>query len=292
MKRLFVPTLLTILAFLLAFACEDRSVDPPYTNPDAIMDLLDGSEDAQEAADYDFIDTGSYTTLGDVQSGDFGTIQYKLEIDSALPTYHINMGDTVVVDAIEAQEAYAYSQFQIFYKLVLKNSVGDSVIKHLVTDSTKARKRHYTLKLGESNQIFRGWVYWGTNMIFNLASSQPNITWTSDEQGELPVSNSIIRKSELTALSPGDRITVQYNGLPSDVGYLHINETGNPRRIKFERVNDVIQEAKWTVSGNYLDTVQYFYAGIEYYRRNTLASADTTDTDFMFMGLMYPISEK
>lgn len=291
MKSFIFPIALIALAFLIAFGC-DRSVDPPYTNPAAIIDLLKVDDIAQEVEDFDFIDTGSYTTLADAQSGDFGTVQYKLEIDSALLTYRVDMGDTVIIDAIRAQEANAYSQYQIFYRLTLKNETGDSVVKHLVTDSTRARKRHYTLKLGESTQPFRGWVYWGTNMIFNLSQTQPNIKWFSAEQGELPNSSEIIRKNEIPALKPGDRITVQYQGLPSDIGYLHINETGTPRRIKFNRINDVIKEAEWTVSSNYQGRDYFYYAGIEIYRRNTLASADTSETDFLFMGLMYPISDQ
>ncbi|NIP42363.1 MAG: hypothetical protein GWO41_05880 [candidate division Zixibacteria bacterium] len=291
MNKLIIVMVLTLAAFLITFAC-DRSVDPPYTNPAAIMDLLEVDELAQEAEEFDFIDTGSYTTLADAQSGDFGTTQYKLEIDSALLSYRVDVGDTVLVDAIWAKEAYAYSRYQIFYKLTLKNEAGDSVMKHLVTDSTRARKRHYLLKLGQSTQPFRGWVYWGTNMIFNLSRTQPNIRWFSEEQGELPNSNEIIRKTNIPALKPGDRITVQYQGLPSDIGYLNINETGTTRRIKFTRVNDVIKEAEWTVSSNYQGKDHFYYAGVEIYRYTTLGSADTTDTDFLFMGLMYPISDQ
>ncbi len=292
MKHIFWPLAMFAAVVIIIGGCGRKSIDTLYTNPDAIVDLLQVDDQAIEAADYDFIDTSSYFNLVAALSGDIGTIEYKVAIDSEQTTYDVSVGDTVDVGGLRAKEANASSKYQIFYSLILKNQDGDSVVKHLTTNPTNAYKNAYLLQLGAFSSTLRGWVFWGTTPILNLGRSIPNVTWTSSRQGSLPNSNSIIMKSDYPALSPGEKITVRYTGQSTDLVFLNINENGSPKRIKFTRMNDVVQEADWTVSNDYGGNDYYYYAGVEAYQRETLSSSDSTKVNFAYLGLMYKIESE
>lgn len=292
MKYFFWPLALIAAAAIFIGGCGRKSIDTLYTNPDAIVDLLQIDEQAIEAADYDFIDTSSYFNLISALSGDIGTIEYKLHIDSVQTTYDVSVGDTVDVGGLRAKEANASSDYKIFYSLILKNQAGDSVIKHIATNPSNAKKKAYLLQLGAFSSPLRGWVFWGTTPILNLGRSIPNVTWTSSRQGSLPNSNSIIMKNDYPSLSPGEKITVRYTGQSTDLVFLNINENGTPKRIKFTRMNDVVQEADWTISADYTGKDYYYYAGVEAYQRETLSSSDSTRINFAYLGLMYKIESE
>jgi hypothetical protein len=292
MKYPYWALALILAAFIIIGGCGRKAIESLYTNPDAIVDLLKVDTPAREAADYDFIDTGSYYNLIAALPGDIGTIEYKLDIDSQETTYDVDVGDTVDVGSLRAKEADAYSKFAIHYSLTLKNVAGDSVVKHLTTNPASARKHLYLLQLGAFSSYLRGWVFWGTTPILNLGSNLPDVSWNSYRLGELPNSNETIMRNEYPVLAPGDRITVQYRGLSTDLVFLNINEDGTPTKIRFTRMNDVVQEADWTVSSNFGGKDYYYYAGVEVYPRETLSSSDSTKTGFSFLGLMYRIESE
>lgn len=292
MKYIFWPLAMFAAVVILIGGCGQKSIDSIYTNPDAIVDLLQIDEQAMEAADYDFIDTSSYFDLVAALSGDMGTIEYKVVIDSAQTTYDVSVGDTVDVGGLRAKEADATSNYKIFYSLILKNQDGDSAIKHITTNPSRAKKNAYLLQLGPFSSALRGWVFWGTTPVLGLGASLPNVTWSSSREGSLPYSNAIIMKNDYPALSPGDRITVQYRGQSTDLAFLSINEDGTPKKIKFTRMNDVVQEADWTISADYTGKDYYYYAGVEIYPGETLASSDSTIIGFSYVGLMYKIENE
>jgi hypothetical protein len=269
--------------------CEKGYIDDLYTDPDAIVDRLRTYKAAREANNPDFILTGEIFNFDAALAGTFETTSYKLELDSNVITYDVVVGDTVNVDNLWAREADVKIKNKIYYSLTLENGSDTPLVKHLVTNSSRAYKKAYMLRLGSFYETYRGWAFYGTSVLFNLADGQPNISWRSRELGNLDASDAIVFKREYPAFNPGDSITVRYVGHLDDIAFLTINEEGDPRKIVFKRISDNIREAGWTISEGNSEVSQYYYAGIEIYRHETLASADTTDTDFLFSGLMYRI---
>jgi hypothetical protein len=289
MKYILWSSVLIAAAVVIIAGCERKAIDSLYTNPDAIVDLLKTDDAAEEAADFDFIDTSSYFNLIAALPGDIGTIEYKLGIDSSRTSYDVTVGDTVDIGSLRAKEANASSEYKIYYRLTLRDATGNSVVKHLTTNTSSARKRHYLLQLGSFSSPLRGWVFWGTTAILNLGKEIPDVSWSSFRQGELPNTDGTIMRNEYPIFTPGERITVQYRGLSTDLVFLNINENGTPQRIRFTRMNDVVQEANWSVSADYGGKDYYYYAGVEIYPRTTLSSSDSTETGFSYLGLMYRI---
>jgi hypothetical protein len=289
MKRFKILILIMLAGLMTAIGCEKKIIDSIYTNPDAIVDRLRTDGAAREANDPDFILTEEIFTFDEALAGTFETTGYMLELDSNVITYDVVVGDTVEVDNLRAKEANVKIRNKIYYSLTLENGMDTPLVKHLKTNPSRAYKRAYMLQLGNFHEIYRGWVFYGTSVLFNLADGQPVISWRSRELGNLDASDGIIFKRDYPAFNPGDSITVEYIGHLDDIAFLTINEDGDPRKIEFERISDNIREAGWTISEGNSEVSHYYYAGIEIYRHETLASADTTDTDFFFSGLMYSI---
>ena len=287
MKRLIFVLIIAIA--LVISACTENPIDDLYTNPDAIIDILEGTLASVEADDPNFITTDVYQNLGSPLGGAFGTTGFMVEMDSSLITYDVTVGDTVNVNNLWAKEATAEVQFENYYTLTLRNAASETVTKTLVTNPTKAYKRAYLLQLGSFSSPGRGWVYWGTTTLFNLAFPQPAITWQSEINGTLNNTSNIIYRSDFPELQPGDKVTVKYVGRSDDIAFLNINENGNPERIPFSFVEGTAQEAYWTISNNPTGKDYYYYAGVEIYRQNTLASSNVDDDDFFYIGLMYSI---
>jgi len=291
MKRYMkILTGLLILAALF-FACSEKTIDSIYTNPDAIVDVMQLDDAASEAHNIDFIEYDVFHSLGAPLEGDFGATSYKLSIDSVSIIYDIDVGDTVYVSNLWAKEADAQTQYKIYYSLTLKNDDGDEVVKHITTNPNYAHKSSYYLQLGDFNSAQRGWRFWGVSNLFKLSVQTPQLVWRSEEKGALTVNDQIILKQEFESLSSGDRITVQYKGAPDDIVYLTTNENTSYRHEKFQKVTDSLQEAKWTISSSPSGKDYYYYAGIEVYRYETLADADTTEKNAIFLGMMYSIEE-
>lgn len=289
MRRYKILILLVLLGLLGLSGCEKKTINTLYTNPDAIVDRLRTDRAAREANDPDFILTEEMFIFDAALAGTFETTSYMLKLDSNVITYDVVVGDTVEVDNLRAKEADVKIRNKIYYTLTLENGTGTPLEKHLVTNSTRAYKKAYMLQLGSFHEIYRGWVFYGTSVLFNLADGQPDITWRSQDLGNLDAGDGIVFKRDYPAFTPGDSVTVRYTGHMDDIAFLTINEDGNPRKIVFKRITDNIREAGWTISGGNSEVSHYYYAGIEIYRHETLASADITDTEFFFTGLMYSI---
>jgi hypothetical protein len=291
MRSAIYLTTLVMCCLLTISGCEENPIDTIYTNPDAIVDIINSDNSAEEAHDPDFIATGSYYSLSSVPAGDFGTTSFKLELDSILKTYDVVIGDTIEINTIRAREANATVQYENHYTLTLQNNQDVQVIKHLSTNPNRATKNSYFLQLGSFSEARRGWKFWGTSVLMNLATAAPNISWFSRSTGALPLSSGIIMRTDFNTLTAGDSITVEYIGHSTDIAFLTINENGTPRRVSFRYVDGTRQKAGWKVSTNPSGKSYYYYAGVEIYRVETLGSSDTTKTDILFSGLMYRVEE-
>lgn len=288
MRRLIIIILIALSAVFSA--CNEKSIDELYTNPDAIVDVLEGTLASVEADDPNFIITDEFRTLDNPLSGTFGTTSFMVQLDSSLVSYDVTVGDTVNVDNLWAKEANAQVQYENYYTLTLKNASQQTATKTLITNPTKAYKKAYLLQLGSFSSAGRGWVYWGTTALLNLAYPSPTVTWRSEIDGTLNNSANIIYRNDFPSLQPGDKITVRYVAHSDDIAYLNINENGNPERISFSFVESNVMEASWRVSSNPSGKDYYFYAGVEIYRQKTLATTVETDDDFFYIGLMYSIA--
>lgn len=289
MKKLILILLTSMLVLLIAFSCSKKAIEELYTNPDAIVDVLNAKPFSQEANDFNFITNNEFELFTAPLSGSFGTSKFKLTLDSSQTSYDIDVGDTVIVDGLTGKEAFANVQFQNFYTLTLANGSGESITKQLETNPIRAYKRSYMLQLGSFSSSGRGWVHWGTSTLFNLGQYEPNITWSSKAKGVLNNSDNIIYRNDFEPLSPGDRITVKYAGHSDDIAYLNINEGNDLHRIKFSYKSETEQEASWTISSNPSGKDYYFYAGVEIYRHETLSSENIAQIEFFLTGLMYSI---
>jgi len=289
-KYLINGALLALAALLPLWGCSKKSISDLYTNPDAIVDLLESNPAAEEACDPDFIATGSFFQLSSPLPGSFGTTQFRLTLDSVYASYDIDVGDTVIVNNLWAKEAFANAQYRLVYSLTLKNNSVE-VTKKLVTDSVRAYKRAYLLQLGDFSDPLRGWHFWGISPAFHLTWPRPNLTWTSQAKGDLPADEEIIVRNEYPILESGDRIIVRYVGRSDDLAFLTINEDGQPTRIPFDKIDENTQEARWRISSNPVGPLYYYYAGVEIYRFKTLATNNIAETGFIFSGLMYRIGE-
>ncbi len=289
MKRYKILIMILFVGLAGVSGCDEKAIDTLYTNPDAIVDRLKTDNAAREASNPDYILTEEIFTFDAPLAGTFETTSYKLELDSNFITYDVDVGDTVDVDNLRAKEAIVKIRNKIYYSLTLENGTDAPLVKQLVTNPSKAYKKAYMLQLGSFHETFRGWVFYGTSVLFNLADAQPDITWRSRELGNLDASDNIIFKREYPAFNPGDSVTVRYVGNLDDIAFLTINENGNPRKIVFKRISENIREAGWTISEGNSEVSYYYYAGIEIYRHETLASASLTNTEFYFSGLMYRI---
>lgn len=290
MKRLIIIYLTVTIVLILG--CSKNPIDDLYTNPDAIVDILNATASAVEANNPRFIHTDEYYDLSSPLNGAFGTTSFMLEMDSSKQSFDIDIGDTVFINNLWAKEAIAQVQYENYYTLTLQNDIQQTVSKSLVTNPVRAYKRAYLLQLGSFSSPGRGWVYWGTSTIFNMAFPQPNISWRSEAVGTLNNTSNIIYRSDFTALQPGDKIVVRYVGQSDDIAFLNINEDGHPHRLAFSFVEGTAQEVSWTISNNPTGKDYYYYAGVEIYRQETLASTDLADTDFFYTGLMYSIESE
>ncbi len=287
---ILITALLLIAALIVS--CSEGTIDTIYTNPDAIVDVLQINDAAEESQNIEFIEYDVFHSLGAALQGEFGATSYRVTIDSVDTTYAVDVGDTVFVNNLYAKEADAETQFEIFYMLTIRNDDGDEITKHLTTNPTRAHKSAYFLQLGDFNSPQRGWKFWGTTNLLNLSPASPSLVWISQEKGEIEVKDQIIIRNEFETLSPGDRITVRYTGRSDDILYLTTNEEGNYEREKFKKISDNVQEVKWTVSSSPSGKDYYYYAGVEIYRYETLAETDTTENEFFFLGMMYSIEQE
>jgi hypothetical protein len=269
--------------------CVD-TIDDFYTNQDAIVEILEKDQEAILANDPDFVSPDTLTFYPALE-GLFHPRSSAVKLDSSSSSYQVELGDTVSVNGLVAREATAKASYQLFYTLTLISLDSQVVEKHLSTTTSQTYKDNYFLKLGSDSRVFRGWLFWGTSPKFNLVRPVPNITWNSEEKGDLPSNEDIIFLTEYMEFTPRDRITVTYQGQPDAIVYLTINETGTPERIELTKIggSNTTYQADWRISSNHLDQ-PFFYAGIEIYDYETLSTEDSTNIEFRFTGLLYSIA--